>query len=829
MKKIGMAFSILSLLLLFTMPVYASSNKEEKSAAPEAPAESGASQGTQTEDSASSILEKRRDELEEEKKAELEAAEKPQGGILQGNVFDERGNPISGAEVTCIDESGRVAARTMTDEEGKYEFRDLAQGHYTIETRYSGFSSPVAIKFEQKLKRPPIPTGLTVSEIDQPVYQERTVIRAQWDSMSNVTAYRGELYLRGERSPLVQYPDMKQNYCEFGNLKEDTEYQVRIYSKNSSGYSSSYAIGLIRTEDKNPPSPWGLGVTSAINNRLDILWHGVSAGDLKGYILQIRRGKGRYLYYSKEGLTPDRESASIIEGDSNGLITCRIDERLEDGAPLLENGIPYSFRIMSIDAKGNMSYPSNPVEEIVLEDTVPPYSPFNIQYKFVGEDRLLISWETRDRDIAKYRIYYGVNKDRWDGVIYTSKNSHELVVNKDQLKDHELYIAVTAIDRAGNESGYRPVDSSVSVSGSGPVIKDIVLSSDNMYRDLSIAVREPPKKVIKKKKVVKKPPPPKPTRYGLTYLKEKGYTIEKGETATLKGKILFQKNTIVRVYSGGTLIIEDAELTARGGIWGGIRFLEGSDGYIRNTVVSDAAIGIAVVDNLNSLSFHNITVKECEENGIYVKDSTLKLTMLTITNNKTGLFILNSTVTVKNAVFDHNDKGILANNYNLNVEDSQFRYNNSYGIRLYGGGTIKHCVFQYNLVGAVLEDGRGSGIIKESIIESNRMDGIVLSAPSAEISKNSISNNGRYGIYIKDNANPNITENDIVNNKKYAVIGGGKIRRCFVAYNNGSIYIDDTVEKGKPDNVFSSSSSGVMKQILGVDYISGLVYRSILQ
>ena len=72
-------------------------------------------------------------------------------------------------------------------------------------------------------------------------------------------------------------------------------------------------------------------------------------------------------------------------------------------------------------------------------------------------------------------------------------------------------------------------------------------------------------------------------------------------------------------------------------------------------------------------------------------------------------------------------------------------------------------------------------------------------------------------------------ENDIINNKDYAVIGGGKVTRCFIAYNNGSAYVDDTGEKGKPDSIFSSSSSGMLKQIFNVDYINDLTLSSVLR
>jgi parallel beta-helix repeat protein len=109
------------------------------------------------------------------------------------------------------------------------------------------------------------------------------------------------------------------------------------------------------------------------------------------------------------------------------------------------------------------------------------------------------------------------------------------------------------------------------------------------------------------------------------------------------------------------------------------------------------------------------------------------------------------------------------------------------------------------------------------------MDGIVSNALNADIAENLIASNGRHGIYLREGANPNISGNDIVNNRAYAVFGGGRVARSYVAYNNGSPYYDDTEEKGRPDNVFSSSSSGPMKQIEGADYIVDLSFSSVLR
>jgi parallel beta-helix repeat protein len=176
-----------------------------------------------------------------------------------------------------------------------------------------------------------------------------------------------------------------------------------------------------------------------------------------------------------------------------------------------------------------------------------------------------------------------------------------------------------------------------------------------------------------------------------------------------------------------------------------------------------------------------------------------------------------------------NEKGILSAGYSLTVAGSKFYGNDEYGVRLYGGGKIEKCGFKDNLVGIVLEQGRGSARIEGCRIELSRMDGIVSGAVNSEITDNLIASNGRNGIYLRDGANPNIALNDIINNRTHAVSGGGRVVRSFIAYNNGSPYYDDTEEKGRPDNVFSSSSSGLMKQILNADYISALSFSSVLR
>jgi parallel beta-helix repeat protein len=283
------------------------------------------------------------------------------------------------------------------------------------------------------------------------------------------------------------------------------------------------------------------------------------------------------------------------------------------------------------------------------------------------------------------------------------------------------------------------------------------------------------------------------------------------------------------VRSGGKLILDGAVFEPEGELWGGVRFLEGSEGAIKNSTIRDAATGLALLNIRGSVLVQQLNIEGCRESGLHIKNSTVDLSMVSVKNSVTGILIEDSIVHITDSFIEKNERGILARTNKLDVEASIFRNNSSYGLRLYGGGSIKGSVFRENMVGVVLEEGRGKPLLLSNRIEKNKMDGVVVAVSDASINRNIISENGRHGIYVKENANPTIFENDIMNNTKYAVVGGGKISRCYVAFNNGSIYVDDTRKKGLPDNIFSSSSSGVMKQIVNVDYIDELSMNPVIR
>jgi parallel beta-helix repeat protein len=820
MKNRYLILSLVAVSLLFAPLFLSSKKKSEETPSGEIPPPSPETPSKIERIWSSPIL------IDEKPVQVTEKREKSRGGIISGRVTDQNGRSIPGVNVTCIDKEGKTIAQITTDENGNYLFQDVEKGEYAIQVDLSGFSTPVQIKFADHTELPVKPGGLKLFETHQEI-TTGSYIYSFWEKVRGATAYTCEIYAEGMDNALFSYPDIKQNFCEFGDLEENTRYEVRVYSRNENGYSEEYASALLQTSNKPPIPPFGLAVTYAKNNRVDLLWHSAPEVGLKGFVLQIKKDKGEYRFFNPEGFATDREGAQIIPFSGAGLARFSISVDA-NGQPILENSIPYSFRVFALDQDGSMSKPSAAVSGIVLEDTIPPLPPKNVRYEFVGESRLRISWDTDDRDIRKFVIYYGVEKNRWDGVVSTSKRSYDLLIDREKLHNKELLVSIIAVDRAGNESGYKPYVKKTTVEKNESVSEDIVLTERNIYKDYSVAIRPPPPR---KAKTPKPEPssPPKTRIYGYSVLRSKGYVIGKGETANLTGKIYIPEKTFIQVMSGGTLNVRDARIGPEDDTWGGIQYQEGSAGKILNTELLRAKTAVSIINSEGGVQLFNVDAVESREAGVQVKNSRVEISQLSARDGVIGLYIESSRVNVSSSIFEGNEKGILAKNHNLTIVDSHFLNNRVYGLRVYGGAKISRCTFRENLAGAVIDAGLGSSQLLDCTIELNRMDGVVIYTSNTSIRGNVISSNGRNGIYLKEGSNPDIVRNDILSNRDYAIVGGGKVVNCYIAFNNGSTYIDDTGERGRPDNVFSSSSSGVIKQILGVDYINQLAMSSVLR
>jgi len=103
-------------------------------------------------------------------------------GKISGKVIDESGKPAEGVDVVCVDDKGVIIASTVTDENGNYVFENIEKGEYIISVSYSGFTSPIEIKFDDKEELPANPSGLKVSKISRDI-DPNSYIYASWNQM----------------------------------------------------------------------------------------------------------------------------------------------------------------------------------------------------------------------------------------------------------------------------------------------------------------------------------------------------------------------------------------------------------------------------------------------------------------------------------------------------------------------------------------------------------------------------------------------------------------------------------------------------------------------
>src|SRR3954466_11373997 len=113
-------------------------------------------------------------------------------GTLRGQVKDELGGVIIGANVTATDAAG-VEKSAVTDAEGRYVFSALAPGRYTIRINQSGFAAYENLGVEVQAGRTdPLDITLTVA-----IEQEEVTVTAEAPVGTEPESNAGAVVLRG--------------------------------------------------------------------------------------------------------------------------------------------------------------------------------------------------------------------------------------------------------------------------------------------------------------------------------------------------------------------------------------------------------------------------------------------------------------------------------------------------------------------------------------------------------------------------------------------------------------------------------------------------------
>ena len=88
---------------------------------------------------------------------------------------------------------------------------------------------------------------------------------------------------------------------------------------------------------------------------------------------------------------------------------------------------------------------------------------------------IYIRWDSnKEKDLAGYRIHYGIDSGRYEQIIYAGKYTRFIVKNLEV--DQRYYFVVTAIDYAGNESAYSREVSGIAVESADPAGENVLIT-----------------------------------------------------------------------------------------------------------------------------------------------------------------------------------------------------------------------------------------------------------------------------------------------------------------------------------------------------------------
>ncbi len=175
------------------------------------------------------------------------------------------------------------------------------------------------------------------------------------------------------------------------------------------------------------------------------------------------------LYWSAN-IDPDLASYKVYWGPSPGNYTRVVSGVLTPNYQVsgLANGVTYYFAVSAVDTSGNESSKSierSAAPNGTVPDTIPPNPPVNL-VATAGNQTISLAWSPNlEPDLSHYNLYYG-----------TSSRNYGPAINAGTVTNYQLtglvngrvyYLALTAVDTSGNESGYSVEVTAVPTISSG--------------------------------------------------------------------------------------------------------------------------------------------------------------------------------------------------------------------------------------------------------------------------------------------------------------------------------------------------------------------------
>ena len=155
-----------------------------------------------------------------------------------------------------------------------------------------------------------------------------------------------------------------------------------------------------------------------------------STGDVSGYTIYYGLSQGNYSFSEDVGNVTQYSLSNFS----------------------LSEGTTYYFVVRAYNASGesgNSNVTTFSVPDSV--DTTPPFSPQGVAGKIANND-IVLTWKANsESDLAVYRVYYGASSRNYGLPIPINGTKYSI---SGLNNNATYYLAVTAVDTSGNESGY---------------------------------------------------------------------------------------------------------------------------------------------------------------------------------------------------------------------------------------------------------------------------------------------------------------------------------------------------------------------------------------
>ncbi|MCX6120305.1 MAG: FG-GAP-like repeat-containing protein [Ignavibacteriales bacterium] len=310
---------------------------------------------------------------------------------------------------------------------------------------------------------PDPPTGLVVTD------SSRQTIAIKWRKNTESDFLRYRIYRGTSPSPTIKVDSTIGGTADtsktFTGLVNGTRYYLRITAIDSAGNESGYSneVNGAPADRVAPAPPQALVVTDSSSQTITIKWQKNTESDFL-----------RYRIYRGTSSSPPIKVDSTI-ADTTKMFTG------------LTNGTRYYLRITAIDSAGNESGYSNEVNAAPA-DRVAPAPPHNLAVTDSSSQTITIKWrKNTESDFLRYRIYRDTSPSPTLKVDSTTGGTADTSKKFTGLTNGtRYYLRITAIDSAGNESGYSNEVNAVPTDRVAPAAPQALVVTDSSSHTIAI-------------------------------------------------------------------------------------------------------------------------------------------------------------------------------------------------------------------------------------------------------------------------------------------------------------------------------------------------------